>query len=139
MPIISKPADAMTTDTKLIELRTQRKKRLLEIRITGKLEKPDYERFVPEFEKLIQRAGKIRLLVILHDFLGWTAGALWEDIKFDAKHFNDIERVAIVGGTRWEQGMAAFCRPFTSAAVRYFVPEHGPEAREWVLDARQES
>jgi len=27
-------------------------------------------------------------------FHGWDAGALWEDIKFDIKHFGDIERLA---------------------------------------------
>jgi len=28
-------------------------------------------------------------------FKGWTAGALWEDTKFAAKHFNDIDRIAV--------------------------------------------
>ena len=31
------------------------------------------------------------MLVEMHDFHGWTAGAIWEDIRFDAKHFTDIE------------------------------------------------
>ena len=58
---------------------------------------------------------------------------LWEDIKFDLKHFADIERLAIVGEKRWEQGMAAFCRPFTSAKIRYFDHSRIEEAREWIV------
>lgn len=97
--------------------------KVLEIHVSGKLLKKDYAAFVPAVERLVKQLGKIRMLVEMRDFHGWTAGALWEDIKFDAKHFNDIERLAIVGDTRWEKGMAAFCKPFTTAQVRYF--DHG--------------
>ena len=34
---------------------------------------------------------------------GWDAGALWEDIKFDIKHFADIERLAMVGEKKWHR------------------------------------
>ncbi len=39
---------------------------------------------------------------------------MWEDIKFDMKHFADIERLAIVGESKWEKGMAVFRRPCSS-------------------------
>jgi hypothetical protein len=48
----------------------------------------------------------LRILFIMDDFHGWTAGAMWEDTKFDLKHWKDIERLAIVGETKWEKGMA---------------------------------
>ena len=48
--------------------------------------------------------GRLLMLVELHDFHGWTGSALSEDIKFDAKHFNDIERLAITGENKWEKG-----------------------------------
>lgn len=38
----------------------------------------------------------------------------------DVKHFNDIERLAIVGDSKGEKGMAIFCKPFTTATVRHF-------------------
>ena len=94
--------------------------KVLEIQLTGKLTKEDYEQFVPAVERLVKEHGRIRILVEMHDFHGWTAGALWQDIKFDAKHFKDIERVAMVGETKWQHGMAMFCKPFTTAKIRYF-------------------
>ena len=106
--------------------------RLLEVQMTGKLSKTDYEHFVPMMEKLVKEHGKIRLLVVMNDFHGWTAGALWEDIKFDLKHFSDIERVAMVGEKKWEKGMSLFCRPFTTAKLRYFDRTEINEARKWV-------
>jgi hypothetical protein len=105
---------------------------LLGIEVTGKLTKADYQQFVPKIEELIKLEGKLRILFEMIDFHGWTAGALWEDIKFDAKHFNDIERVALVGNTKWQEGMAAFCRPFTTAQVRYFPEEQRHEAVVWL-------
>ncbi len=104
----------------------------VEVVATGKFEKQDYELFAPAAERLIKEHGKIRVLFVMHDFHGWTAGAVWEDIKFDLKHFNDIERLAIVGDSKWEHGMAIFCRPFTTASIKYFDSSKLEKAREWI-------
>jgi hypothetical protein len=115
-----------------VEVHEKAEGRILEVPVTGKLSREDYERFVPEIEKLIRRHGKIRLMFWMHDFHGWDVAALWEDIKFDARHFNDIERLAMVGETKWQQRMAAFCRPFTTAEIRYFDTYQLDEARAWL-------
>ena len=81
---------------------------------------------------MIKQFGKIRILVEMHDFHGWDAGALWEDLKWDASHFNHIERLAVVGDSKWHQWMASFCKPFTTAKIRYFTPDKMDEARVWV-------
>ena len=107
---------------------------LVEICITGKLKKDDYALFLPVVEQAIERCGKVRMIVLLKDFHGWTAGALWEDIKFDLKHFNHIERLAIAGETAWEKGMAVFCKPFTTAKVKYFDIDDLGQAEAWVVE-----
>jgi hypothetical protein len=109
--------------------------KVLEIQLTGKLAKEDYQLLVPAVERLVKDHGKIRLLVEMHDFHGWTAGALWQDIKFDAKHFSHIERLAIVGESKWQHGMAVFCKPFTAAKIRYFDRPAIDQAREWLASA----
>ena len=106
--------------------------KVLEIHLTGKLVKADYAQFVPAVEEAVEKHGKIRILVEMHNFHGWTAGALWQDIKFDAKHFRDIERVAMVGEKHWQRGMAAFCKPFTAAEIRYFERPVIEKARAWL-------
>ena len=89
----------------------------LEVRISGRLTHADYEQFVPAFERLVKKHGKIRVLFEMADFHGWDAVALWDDLKFDLKHFADIEQLALVGDKKWERGMAVFCRPFTTATM----------------------
>ena len=106
--------------------------KVLEVQCTGKLAHEDYQRFVPEFERLVKANGKLRVLFEMTDFHGWKAGALWDDIKFDLKHFADIERLALVGDKKWEKGMSVCCRPFTTAKIRYFDRAAIAEARAWL-------
>jgi hypothetical protein len=117
-----------------VELREESSGKILVALLTGKLDKQDYEHFVPEVERLVKQYGKIRVLVQMHDFHGWTMGGLWEDMKFDMKHFRDIERLALVGDSKWEAGMAMFCKPFTSATIRYFDVAKLEEAHAWISE-----
>lgn len=109
--------------------------KVLEVKVTGKLTKEFYQEFAPLVDEQIKKNGKLRILFEMHDFHGWTAGALWEDIKFDTKHWKDIERLAIVGESKWEKGMATFCKPFTSAKVQYFDVSKAADARKWIEGA----
>jgi hypothetical protein len=107
---------------------------VLEVDLHGKLSYADYERFVPETERLILKHGKIRVLVTMHHFDGWDANAVWEDIKWNARHFSQIERLAVVGKKTWHRLMTGFARPFTPTQVRYFAPEQLSEARAWIAE-----
>lgn len=115
-----------------IHLKEENNGRLVEVEVCGKLAKSDYELFVPEISKLIQKHGKIDILLEMKDFHGWGMEALWSDMKFDAQHFSDIRRIAMVGDKTWEKWMATFCRPFTTAAIKYFDVAEANQARAWL-------
>lgn len=115
-----------------IQLNEEKGGKVLVVHVSGKLVKADYEHFVPRFEQLVQQHGKLRVLFDMTDFHGWDAGALWEDIKFDVKHFRDMERIAMIGEKKWQKGMATFCKPFTKAKVRYFDHAEAAQARKWL-------
>ena len=76
-----------------VELREENDGKILVIHVTGKLAKEDYEHFVPEVDRLVQKHGRIRILFEMHDFHGWEAAALWADTKFAVRHFHDIEQI----------------------------------------------
>jgi hypothetical protein len=107
---------------------------VLEIDVHGALLREDYDAFVPETERLIERYGKIRVLVTMHDFHGWGAGASWNEIQWNEKHFKQVERVAVVGERTWHRWMTGFCRACRTARVRYFTFEQLEDARAWVYD-----
>jgi len=111
--------------------------KVLEVAVSGKLTHSDYERFIPEFERLAKQHGKIRVLFEMTDFHGWEAAALWDDIKFDLRHFADIERLALVGDKKWQKEMSVFCRPFTTARIRYYDHAAIEDARTWLTSGTQ--
>jgi hypothetical protein len=75
----------------------------------------------------------------MRDFQGWDAGAMWEEAKFDTKHFKEIERIAAVGDKRWEKWVTQFCVPFTKASIRYFDRADEVAARKWLGESRAAS
>jgi hypothetical protein len=115
-----------------LDIKAENDGKLLVVHLSGKLHRDDYQRLAPAVEQAIQRHGKVRMLVEMQNFHGWDLRALWEDVKFDIKHFRDIERLVIVGDKKWEQWMATFCKPFTTATIRYFPVEQAAAAKEWI-------
>jgi hypothetical protein len=108
---------------------------VLEVHASGKLVKQDYLILGPEAERLIHEFGKIRVLFNMDEFHGWKTSAVWEDLKFSAKHFTDIERIAMVGEKKWQKAMSDFCKPFTAAKIQYFEHSELDEARAWLAGA----
>jgi hypothetical protein len=106
----------------------------LEIRIEGRLEKADYARVVPILETLIDRHDEVGLLAHVGGLRGWTPAALWEDVKFDVKHYRDVSRVALVGADDSKRWMAKVAKPFTGADVRWFAEGEVDAARAWVRE-----
>jgi hypothetical protein len=104
-------------------------------KMSGKLHDEDYKQFVPLADAEIAREGKVNVLALMHDFHGWDAKALWDDIKFSATHCSKIWKVAVVGEKAWEKWMAAVCNPFTMAKVRYFDASELEAAKAWLGEA----
>jgi hypothetical protein len=108
---------------------------VLGFRMSGKLHDEDYKHFVPLVDDAIARQGKIRFLAEFHDFHGWDAKALWDDIKFATTHCTKVERIAMVGEKSWEKWMAVVCKPFTMAKLRYFDATQTAAAINWLSEA----
>ena len=117
-----------------IQLVEEHAGKILIVHVSGKLAKSDYERLVPEFDRLVQQHKKLRVLFDMVDFHGWDAGGAWQDLKLGFAHFAHIERLAMVGEKKWQQHMATFCKPFTRAAVRYFNHADLEKAHKWIED-----
>jgi hypothetical protein len=106
--------------------------KVLGFKLSGKLHDEDYKAFVPAVDAAIAREGKTRILAQFHDFHGWDAKALWDDIKFSTTHCTKIERIALVGEKKWEKWMATVCKPFTMAKVQYFDATQIADAWKWL-------
>ena len=57
-----------------VELHEEAGGKVLILNLSGKLAKEDYAHFTPEVERAVKDHGKVRMLVRMHDFHGWTWG-----------------------------------------------------------------
>jgi hypothetical protein len=106
--------------------------RVIGFKLSDKLHDADYKTFVPAIDAIISTAEKARILAWFHDFHGWDAKALWDDIKFSTTHCSKVDRIALVGEKTWEKWMAQVCKPFTMAKIRYFEASQVDEAWQWL-------
>ena len=118
----------------MIELLPSPTEKVLAFSLSGKLHDEDYKTFVPAVDAAIAKEGKVRLLAQFHDFHGWDAKALWDDIKFSTTHCTKIERIALVGEKKWEEWMAKVCKPFTMAKIKYFDAADIDAAQAWLAE-----
>ena len=119
----------------MIESLPQMPPNVLGFKMSGKLHDDDYKTFVPLVDNAIAKDGKVRILAQFHDFHGWDAHALWDDIKFSTTHCTKIDRIALVGEKKWEQWMAKVCKPFTMAKIEYFDAADVDKAKAWLAEA----
>jgi hypothetical protein len=106
--------------------------RVIGFKLSGKLHDADYQTFVPAIDAVITPHEKARILAWFHDFHGWDAKALWDDIKFSTTHCAKVDRIALIGEKAWEKWMALVCKPFTMAKIRYFEASQAEDAWAWL-------
>src|SRR5690349_4876688 len=69
--------------------------------VTGKIEAEDYRDVVlPALEQAAQR-GEVRFMIVMPEFHGMSAGALWRDLKIGVEHFRAWKRIAVVTDVDW--------------------------------------
>ena len=102
----------------------------------GKLTHQDYaECLIPEVESALDDCGKISLFFEMEDFHGWEMQAAWDDLKLGLKINRNLERIALVGDSRWEKWLAGAAGLFADGEVRYYDHEHRDDAWEWLESA----
>lgn len=117
----------------MIEIHPQSHGKIIGLTIDGKLLKEDYKTVIPQLEQMIAEHGAIRCLIEVTGMKGSELGAFWQEIKFDTKHYKNIERCAVVGDPSWHQWMTKLGKLiFRKAKVQYFEPEKIEQAWEWL-------
>lgn len=119
----------------MIEMLTGLPAHTLGFKLSGKLHDEDYKKFVPLVDAEVAKDGKVNVLAQFHDFHGWDAKALWDDIKFSTTHCTKINRIAVIGENSWQKWMAVVCKPFTMAKIRYFTAAEMDAAKAWLSEA----
>ncbi|MBN1395288.1 MAG: STAS/SEC14 domain-containing protein [Pirellulales bacterium] len=120
----------------MIEVLPQSEGNMLVVKATKKLTNQDYKDvMIPRLEAIIREYGRARFILDLsHDFHGWEASAMWDDVRFGVAHRNSFERMAIVGGPKCAEWGTKLAKLIMNGEIRYFPPEKYDEAYEWVSE-----
>ena len=108
---------------------------LVAFRIKGRYLQDDAHTLADMLDARIEHSGHVRCLAELQDMHGVDLGSVREELRFDTKHGNQIERCAILGDAEWERWLVAACGFFfRKAQVRFFSPDERAVALEWVRE-----
>ena len=102
--------------------------------LSGRLDKPDFDRCEKSLATEIRRIGHVRLLVVVSQFEGWEENPNWGDLGFYVAHGNSIDRIAIVGDEKWRSATLMFASAdLRRAPVEFFSSQNAlDEARAWL-------
>ena len=99
---------------------------------TGKLEAEDYrDVLLPAVEGAATR-GEVRVVIVISDFGGLSAGALWEDLRMGVQHLRAWKRIALVTDIEWMTHMTAMFGWMTPGEVKHFPLSERSAAIAWV-------
>ena len=98
---------------------------------TGKLEAEDYrDVLLPAISKAAE-AGGVRCVIVITDFGGISAGALWQDLKMGIEHLRGWKRIALVTDVEWMRHATALFGWMTPGEVEHFPLAEREAAIAW--------
>jgi hypothetical protein len=100
----------------------------------GKIHAKDYEdTLIPAVEEVIARTGKARVVIVLGpEWEGYTAGAMFDDVKLGLEHLKAWDRFALVSDAEWVHHVATLFGWLVPGEVRSFAYADLEEATTWV-------
>lgn len=76
--------------------------------------------YIIKIHRILESKDKVRWYFEMNDFDGWNVKGFWEDLKMDAKHADDYEKIVMVGDSNWQDWMTQLIKPFTAAEIKFF-------------------
>ena len=115
----------------MLEIQPESRGDFLSVCAIGKLTDRDYRKFGPQLDRLVAEHGRVRALIDMTEFEGWTARAAWMDFILGIRHWNDFERCALIGDRSWERASAAAINALSESNIRFFTASQRREAWIW--------
>jgi hypothetical protein len=120
----------------VIERLNESQGRAFGFRVTGRVAAEEVEAFLPQVELAIAQRGtrRIGILAELSGMRGAEWRARWSEIRFLANYAEHIERVAIVGASKWEDMKAEILAStvLAQAETRYYAAAEIQHAWHWL-------
>ena len=106
----------------------------LKIVAPERLKADDFRQLAPQVESIINRYGKIRLLIDGTRLEGWSDMSAFEaHAMFVKDHQAKAERIAVIAPHEWQHWLIGAVRVFLHPEVRAFESDQEDEALRWLI------
>lgn len=102
------------------------------IHVSGEVQADDFRAMASLMREQIDAQGKLRLVLKIESVNPVSPAVLWEEFKLAFDHFEDFERVALVGDELWQEAFVKVLGPLMPADFRHFSLERHDDAWRWV-------
>ncbi|GGB35964.1 hypothetical protein GCM10011316_05130 [Roseibium aquae] len=107
--------------------------RVVHVSLIGQIDAEAYDSADDELEDLIEKYGRIRLLLDLREFDGWQGlDALASHLSLVREHRKAPEKVAVVGDAAWMDLARRVFSVFTGAESRFFAGDQFDDPEAWI-------
>jgi hypothetical protein len=106
------------------------------IDIRGLITSQDYtDTLIPLIAERAKEHDKLKLLCVMGDYFdGYSAGAMWDDLRFGLSHLTTFSRIALVTDIDWIRHGAKFFGVLMPTDIMVFKLAEGDEARAWIRE-----
>jgi len=108
---------------------------LIELKAAGTIDKEDYDAVLPKLNEAIDRHGKLRVLIDATDLQNISPTAAVQDLDWDIKHRNDIEKCAAIVDSKFTEFAIKTGRLIYDGDIQTFEPGQEDRARQWLHTA----
>jgi hypothetical protein len=127
----------------MVERLTEMPEGTIGFRVTGEIEREDYERVLaPELGKALEAGGGLRTLYVIEELDEIEPGALWADAKLGydlgIRHHKEWLRSAIVTDIHWMARASKLFAWMIPGEARVFPLAELEQAKAWVAGASSE-
>ena len=103
------------------------------LRASGQVSEEDCrDVLVPTINAAMEQ-GKVRLMCVLEDEVGYKPGAVWAETKIWFKNLKGWERVAVVSDADWLENAVRRFGWMMPGKVKVFEPDDVRGAKQWLV------
>ena len=108
---------------------------VIALRFSGLITSKDYtDSLVPLIEGAAKNHDKLKLLCVLDQYFdGYSAGAMWDDVRFGFSHLTTFSKLALVTDIDWIRKSTKLFGSLMPTEVMVFDVEDLEDAKKWIV------
>jgi hypothetical protein len=107
----------------------------MKVVVSEKLTVADFRQLGPQIDAMVDRSGRIRLLIDATEFGGWENFKAFEvHAGFVKMHQMYVERLAVIAGHDWQHWLVDTLRMFLHPEAKAFDKGRESEAMHWIAE-----